>query len=214
MPVIPVENLRSGKVNSGHGAETDTAQIAVQRCAFGTTRGEWSHLWLCDNMPQPARETTCKMTTTRRKRMTRLSGMIDGMMAPSVQKRGFVISRLVSEWPMIAGDMASWSRPSQMNLPRSGTGTLKLAIASGFGPVALQMKGAIIERVNAAFGYRAVSEVVFVQTLPPPRGDSRNAPPASSPGQRAKATWALDAKLEKVKSPELRAALRRLGSAD
>ena len=108
------------------------------------------------------------MTTTRRKRMTRLSGMIDGMVAPSVQKRGFVISRLVSEWPVIAGDMASWSRPSQMNLSRSESGTLKLAIASGFGPVALQMKRAIIERVNAAFGYRAVSEVVFVQTLPPP----------------------------------------------
>ena len=43
-------------------------------------------------------------------------------------------------------------------------GTLKLAIASGFGPVALQMKTTIIDRVNAAFGYRAVSEVVFVQT--------------------------------------------------
>ena len=146
--------------------------------------------------------------------MTRLSGMIDGMVAPSVQKRGFVISRLVSEWPMIAGDIASWSRPSQMNLSRSGSGTLKLAIASGFGPVALQMKGAIIEHVNAAFGYRAISEVVFVQTLPPLRGDSCNAPPASSPEQQAKATWALDAKLEKVKSPELRAALRRLGSVD
>ena len=102
-----------------------------------------------------------------------------------------------------------------MNLSRSGNGTLKLAIASGYGPVALQMKGAIIERVNAAFGYRAISEVVFVQTLPPPRGGSPIAPgPASSPEQRAKATWALDAKLEKVKSPELRAALRRLGSAD
>mgnify|MGYP002004583957 FL=1 len=154
------------------------------------------------------------MTTSRRKRMMRLSSLIDGMMAPSVQKRGFVISRLVSEWPLIAGDMAHWSRPSQMSLSRSGSGTLKLSITSGFGPVALQMKGAIVERVNAAFGYRAISEVVFVQTLPPPRGDSRNAPPASFPEQRAKAAWALDAKLEKVKSPELRAALRRLGSAD
>ena len=155
------------------------------------------------------------MTTSRRKRMTRLSGLIDGMVAPSVQKRGFVMSRLVSEWPMIAGDMARWSRPSQMNLSRSGSGTLKLAIASGFGPVALQMKTAIIDRVNAAFGYRAVSEVVFVQTLPPPRTEvPSGAGPGVSDEQRAKATWALDAKLEKVKSPELRAALRRLGSAD
>ena len=79
------------------------------------------------------------MTTSRRKRMTRLSGLIDKMVAPSVQKRGFVISRLVSEWPAIAGDMARWSRPSQMNVSRGGGGTLKLAIASGFGPVALQM---------------------------------------------------------------------------
>ncbi|MEC8365798.1 MAG: DciA family protein [Pseudomonadota bacterium] len=155
------------------------------------------------------------MTTSRRKRMTRLSGLIDGMVAPSVQKRGFVMSRLVSEWPMIAGDMARWSRPSQMNLSRSGSGTLKLAIASGFGPVALQMKTAIIDRVNAAFGFRAVSEVVFVQTLPPPRNEAPSgAGPVVSEEQRTKATWALDAKLEKVKSPELRAALRRLGSAD
>ncbi len=145
--------------------------------------------------------------------MTRLSGLIDKMVAPSVQKRGFVISRLVSEWPAIAGDMARWSRPSQMNLSRGG-GTLKLAIASGFGPVALQMKAAIIDRVNAAFGYRAISEVVFVQTLPPPRRDTSHVPPATPPEARARATWELDAKLEKVASPELRAALRRLGTPD
>lgn len=145
--------------------------------------------------------------------MTRLSGLIDKMVAPSVQKRGFVISRLVSEWPAIAGDMARWSRPSQMNLSRGG-GTLKLAIASGFGPVALQMKAAIIDRVNAAFGYRAISEVVFVQTLPPPRRETSHVPPATPPEARARATWELDAKLEKVASPELRAALRRLGTPD
>lgn len=146
--------------------------------------------------------------------MTRLSGLIDKMVAPSVQKRGFVISRLVSEWPAIAGDMARWSRPSQMNLSHGGGGTLKLAIASGFGPVALQMKAAIIDRVNAAFGYRAISEVVFVQTLPPPRRDTSHVPPATPPEARARATWELDAKLEKVASPELRAALRRLGTPD
>jgi len=153
------------------------------------------------------------MTNSRRKRMTRLSGLIDKMVAPSVQKRGFVISRLVSEWPAIAGDMARWSRPSQLNLSRGGGGTLKLAIASGFGPVALQMKGVIIDRVNASFGYRAISEVVFVQTLPPP---SREMPAIipPSPEAQAKATWELDAKLEKVASPELRAALRRLGAPD
>ena len=73
----------------------------------------------------------------------------------------------------------------------------------------------ITRRVNAAFGYRAISEVVFVQTLPPPRsGSPVGSGHPASPEQRAKATWALDAKLEKVKSPELRASQRRLGSDD
>ena len=159
---------------------------------------------------------TLPMTTSRRKRMTRLSGLIDKMVAPSVQKRGFVISRLVYEWPAIAGDMARWSRPSQLNLSRNGGGTLKLAIASGFGPVALQMKAPLIDRVNASFGYRAISDVVFVQTLPPPRRDAPLPTRAetASPEARAKATWELDAKLEQVASPELRAALRRLGAPD
>jgi len=147
--------------------------------------------------------------------MTRLAGMIDEMVAPSVQKRGFIISRLVSQWPMIAGDIAAWSRPSQMNLSRDGGGTLKLAIASGYGPIALQMKQPIIERVNAAFGYRAVSDVVFVQILPPPRIEPPGSrqPPAAAPAD-PKRIWDLDAKLEKVSSPELRAALRRLGAPD
>ena len=109
------------------------------------------------------------MTADRRRHMTRLSRLVDGMVAPSVQKRGFVISRVVSQWRYIAGDMADWSRPAQLNLSRKGGGTLKVAIASGFGPIALQMKPSIIDRVNAAFGYRAVEDVTFVQTLPPQR---------------------------------------------
>ena len=146
--------------------------------------------------------------------MTRLAGMIDGMVAPSVQKRGFIISRLVSQWPLIAGEMAAWSRPSQMNLSRDGGGTLKLAIASGFGPIALQMRQPIIERVNAAFGYRAISDVVFIQTLSPPRADAPRNTGESTSATDPKQIWELDAKLEKVSSPELRAALRRLGMDD
>jgi len=154
------------------------------------------------------------MAPTRKQRMTRLAGMIDGMVAPSVRKRGFIISRLVSQWPMIAGDIAAWSRPSQMNLSRGGGGTLKLAIASGYGPIALQMKQPIIERVNAAFGYRAISDVIFIQTLPPPRAETGQKTTDAARASDPKQIWELDAKLEKVSSPELRAALRRLGTAD
>ena len=156
------------------------------------------------------------MTTERRHRMTRLSRLVDGMVAPSVRERGFVISRLVSNWRQIAGDMAGWSRPAQLNLSRRGGGTLKVAIASGYGPIALQMKQPIMDRVNAAFGYRAVAEVVFVQTLVPQQAqpDTPKHDPAPPPAPLAESIWELDARLEKIKSPEVRAALRRLGQAE
>jgi len=150
------------------------------------------------------------MDKTRKNRMTRLSTMLDGMVAPSVRKRGFVMSRLVSEWPAIAGDIASWSRPARLALQQDGGGKLTIAIRSGFGPLALQMRDSLADRVNAAFGYRAVSEIIFVQTLPPPAA----APMAPDTHAQTKPhdVWALDSKLEKVKSPEIRAALRRLGT--
>ena len=156
------------------------------------------------------------MTADRRHRMTRLSRLVDGMVAPSVRERGFVISRLVSNWRQIASDMAGWSRPTQLNLSRRGGGTLKVAIASGYGPIALQMKQPIMDRVNAAFGYRAVAEIVFVQTLvpQPTKPDTPEHDPAPPPAPLAESIWELDARLEKIKSPEVRAALRRLGQAE
>ena len=131
------------------------------------------------------------MTADRRRHMTRLSRLVDGMVAPSVQKRGFVISRVVSQWRYIAGDMADWSRPAQLNLSRKAGGTLKVAIASGFGPIALQMKPSIIDRVNAAFGYRAVEDVTFVQTLPPQRESLPRKTPSRTPrsGPRTSGSW-------------------------
>ena len=119
------------------------------------------------------------MTAGRRHRMTRLSRLVDGMVAPSVRERGFVISRLVSNWRQIA----------------------------------LQMKQPIIDRVNANFGYGAVADLVFVQTLAPrpaqpepPQDDS-----TPSPAPLVESIWELDARLERINSPEIRAALRRLG---
>ena len=159
------------------------------------------------------------MTADRRHRMTRLSRLVDGMVAPSVRERGFVISRLVSNWRQIAGEMADWSRPTQLNLSRRGGGTLKIAIVSGYGPIALQMKQPIIDRVNATFGYGAVADLVFVQTLavrsaqPATRQGDSAMTQASPPAPLVTSIWELDARLERIKSPEVRAALRRLGRA-
>ena len=90
------------------------------------------------------------------------------------------------------------------------------AIASGFGPVALQMRDQLIERVNAAFGYRAVSDITFVQTLPPVANKAPGTNSGTNSGRDAaiggQTVWDLD-RAEYVLT-RVAAALRRLGTDD
>ncbi len=154
-----------------------------------------------------------KPPKTRTNKMKRLSTMIDPMIAPSAKARGFAIGRIVSHWHDIVGDMSSWCRPDAVSFPRDSRtdGTLRLQIASGRGPQAQAMSDVIIDRVNANFGYRAISRISLVQTLST-MVQPASPKPAPQLNQTQHDIWTLDDKLKDVKSPELRAALRRLGS--
>ena len=137
--------------------------------------------------------------------------MIEPMVAPSANERGFAISRLISHWYDIVGDTATWCRPADIHFPRGSrnNGTLKLQITSGRGPQAQAMSAQIIDQVNAAFGYQAVGRITLVQNLPPSAPKTPPKKPATI--SDAPDVWTLDEKLKHIKSPELRAALRRLG---
>ena len=138
--------------------------------------------------------------------------MIGPMVAPSARYRGFAVSRLVSHWHDTVGDLSDWCRPADIHFPRGGrkNGILKLQIESGRGPHAQAMAQQIIDAVNASFGYRAVDRITIVQSLAPASKikESHNPTPISN----NKNIWVLDEKLKNIKSPELRSALRRLGS--
>ena len=145
-------------------------------------------------------------------KMKRLSTMVNPIIAPSAKARGFAIARIVSNWHDIVGDMSSWCRPDAVSFPSNSRtdGTLKLKIAPGRGPQAQAMSDVIIERVNANFGYRAISRIRLVQTLSTPIQTS-NLEPRPHVNEDQFDIWKLDDKLKDVKLPELRAALRRLG---
>ena len=153
---------------------------------------------------------------THKKHMIRLSKLVDPMIEPSARARGFVFSRLISQWQQIAGDIANWCQPVELQFNKSETinGTLKLAIASGRGPEANQKAENIISRVNAAFGYAAVSRLTFVQTFQAksPQPEPPEVEQHDAQARHNQSIWALDEKLQQVKSPALRAALRRLGT--
>ena len=160
---------------------------------------------------EPAQQIMVKPPKNRLNKMRRLSTMIEPMVAPSANERGFAISRLISHWHDIVGDTAEWCRPADIQFPRGSrnNGTLKLQIASGRGPQAQSMSAQIIDQVNAAFGYQAVGRITLVQNLPPSTPKTPPKKPATI--SDAPDIWTLDEKLKHIKSPELRAALRRLG---
>jgi hypothetical protein len=160
---------------------------------------------------EPAQQIMVKPPKNRLNKMRRLSTMIEPMVAPSANERGFAISRLISHWHDIVGDTAAWCRPTDIHFPRGSrnNGTLKLQITSGRGPQAQAMSAQIIDQVNAAFGYQAVGRITLVQNLPPSTPKTPPKKPATI--SDAPDIWTLDEKLKHIKSPELRAALRRLG---
>ena len=147
----------------------------------------------------------------RLNKMRQLSTMIEPMVAPSARERGFAISRIITHWHQTVGDLSDWCRPADIHFPRGSrnNGTLKLQIASGRGPQAQAMSPQIIDAVNASFGYRAVDRITIVQSLAPVSQITKIQTPNAISGD--KNVWALDEKLKSIKSPELRAALRRLG---
>ena len=146
-----------------------------------------------------------KPSKTRTNKMKRLSTMIDPMIAPSAKARGFAIGRIVSHWHDIVGDMSSWCRPDAVSFPRDSRtdGTLRLQIASGRGPQAQAMSDVIIDRVNANFGYRAISRISLIQTLATPLPPATPNPDLHQQKQDRHDIWALDDKLKNVKSPRI-----------
>jgi hypothetical protein len=143
-----------------------------------------------------------------------LAGEVPRIAAAVLGKRGFGAAQLVSEWPGIVGtELAQRISPDRLSFPAGERrdGTLRLRVASGFGPEVQHRAPQIMERINGFFGYRAVARLVLVQG-PPIRPNRPAAPPRPRP-LSAGEQGALDRRLARIEDPELREALRRLGQA-
>lgn len=84
-------------------------------------------------------------------------------------RRGFAERRVMTDWDAIAGPaLARLCRPVRMSFGRGDSGGATLTVAAE-GVAALEaqhMAELIAERVNAAYGYRAVARVRVAQTAP------------------------------------------------
>ncbi len=140
-----------------------------------------------------------------------------GLLAERIRKagesRGFAMTRLLTHWSEVVGeDLARVTRPVKVGYGREGFGaTLTLWAQGAMAPLVEMQKGRIRERVNAVYGYAAVSRVIVTQTDPVGLAEPAAAyvPPAR---QTLPPSPAAKAAAEGVTDPGLRAALAQLAA--
>ena len=130
--------------------------------------------------------------------------------------RGFSQSRVLTHWAEIVGqDVARCAQPVNVSYAKGGLGaTLTLLTTGAHAPILEMQKEQIRERVNACYGYGAISRVRITQTAPTGFGDERasfrHAPRTSTPDSTVRD--AAKALAQNCRDDELREALVALGA--
>ncbi|MBB04403.1 MAG: RNA-binding protein [Pseudooceanicola sp.] len=95
----------------------------------------------------------------------RTSKLLEDKIRRAGETRGFAVTRLLTHWDEIAGDMATMARPVDVKYGRSGFGaTLTLLTTGPMAPLVEMQKESLREKVNAVYGYNAISRVHVTQT--------------------------------------------------
>jgi len=147
----------------------------------------------------------------------RTSNILGDRIRQAGETRGFAVSRVLTHWEEIAGpDIAKMAKPVKVHYGRSSFGaTLTVLTTGSMAPMLEMQKDRLRERVNAAYGYNAISKVLITQTAPVGFADGQRpfAGPQGEPAERDQKRVAETAAraAEGVQDEGLRAALERLG---
>jgi len=93
------------------------------------------------------------------------------------ESRGFAVTRLLTHWADIVGEeLAQMARPLKVGYRRDGFGaTLTLLTTGSAAPLVQMQLPAIREKVNACYGYNAISKITLTQTAPAGFSDGQTA---------------------------------------
>lgn len=144
------------------------------------------------------------------------------LLGPQIRKvgeaRGFAVSRLLTHWAEIAGpEIAACARPVKIGYAKGGFGaTLTLLTTGPAAPMVQMQLPRMRDKVNACYGYNAISRITITQTAPTgfAEGQAQFSPapkvPPKAPDARLVAT--AQAVTGGVTDESLRAALERLAT--
>ena len=143
-------------------------------------------------------------------------GLVKDAVRAAGETRGFAVARLLTHWPEVAGEeMARKTRPVKIGYGKGGMGaTLTLLVRAAEAPMVQMALPVLKERVNAVYGYAAISHIHLTQTAATGFAEGQaefvrapKAGPQTDPQAAARAQVAA----EGVEDPALRAALEQLG---
>jgi hypothetical protein len=153
----------------------------------------------------------------RRRGFEPAAGLLRERIRKASESRGFAASRVLTHWAEIVGrDIAALCRPVKVSYAQGGFGATLTVLASGAAAPLVQMQlPKLKDRVNAAYGYAAISRIQVTQTAaqgfaePPARFEGPNLR-TPSPQALARARAVVGALTEGVADDGLRSALDRL----
>ncbi|WP_240335471.1 DUF721 domain-containing protein [Pseudotabrizicola algicola] len=142
-------------------------------------------------------------------------GLMKDPVRAAGESRGFAVARLLTHWADVVGEeLAKCTRPVKVGYGRDGFGgTLTLLTTGPMAPMIEMQKEMIRTKVNAVYGYNAISRVLLTQTAPigfaEGQAEFSPAPKAAAavdPAIKARATETA----APIQDPGLRAALEAL----
>ena len=147
----------------------------------------------------------------------RTSNLLQTRIRAAGETRGFAVTRLLTHWAEIVGeDTAKIARPVDVKYGRDGFGaTLTLLTTGAQAPMLEMQKEKLRERVNACYGYTAISRIRITQTAATGFAEGQaqftHAPKAKPAVISDKTKQAARDRVAPISDTGLRAALEALG---
>ncbi len=147
----------------------------------------------------------------------RTATLLNDQIRRAGESRGFAVSRLLTHWAEIVGqDTAAIARPVNVGYGRNGMGAILTVLTTGPQAPMLEMqKEQLRGKVNAVYGYNAISRVRITQTAPTGFAEGQasfdHKPKQAKPEIKPEIMAEAGRVSQDVHDEDLRAALERLG---
>ena len=156
---------------------------------------------------------------THRRGFRRAATLVERDIREAGESRGFAVSRLLTHWAEVAGpSLAARTRPVKVSYAKGGFGATLTVLTTGAEAPMVEMQAeALRERVNACYGYSAISRIRVTQTAPTGFAEGQASfdhaprqPKTTTPDPVTRQKAAETA--QPVSDPGLRTALETLGA--